>query len=273
LTHQACNFLQAAVAGTPNLASVYQTWNINNRNNLGAANRELQFLEYIQLLILNAQVYDASKKGCSKSKLSVNLTDLAFEEIKTEDMILEVNEHDIDPTYGQFEVNVNHTKHNLVKSSTVVKTGPRKVFVDCDTWRSLSQADQNTWNKLTVGTKTRIIAYGVKKGKQLTTESQSTEKHSVIFHDVQFNDDNSDVGNEPAALEVGTHKLQLEIVHTHRGKKKTSFTNKGQSTASDKDSDVLLSLVTAQNTSKDLKKHGIDVNQVISERMLAAHIS
>jgi hypothetical protein len=40
----------------------------------------------------------------------------------------------------------------------------------------------------------------------------------------------------------------------HKGKKKTSFTDEGQSTASDKNSDDLLSLVTAQNTSSDLKK-------------------
>jgi uncharacterized protein YjdB len=98
----------------------------------------------------------------------------------------------------------------------LAKTSPRKVFVDHDTWRSLSQADQNAWDKLTDGAKTRIIAYGVKKGKQLMTESQSSEKHSINFHDVQFNDDNSDSGKEPAALKVGTHKVQLEIVCAQR---------------------------------------------------------
>jgi hypothetical protein len=51
------------------------------------------------------------------------------------------------------------------------KTGQRKVFVDCDTWRSLSQADQNAWDKLTDGAKNKIVAYRVKKGKQLMTES------------------------------------------------------------------------------------------------------
>jgi hypothetical protein len=30
--NQACNFLQAAVSGMPNLASMYQTWNINNQS-------------------------------------------------------------------------------------------------------------------------------------------------------------------------------------------------------------------------------------------------
>jgi hypothetical protein len=80
-------------------------------------------------------------------------------------MILEINEHDIDPTYGHLEVNVNDTKCSSMKSSATAKTSPRKVFVDHDTWRSLSQADQNAWDKLTDGTKTRIIAYGVKKGK------------------------------------------------------------------------------------------------------------
>jgi hypothetical protein len=80
-------------------------------------NRELQFLEYIQLLILNAQVYNAGKKGHTKSKLDVNLNKLAFEEIETDETIVEVNEHDIDPTYGQLEVNVNDTKCSLLKSS------------------------------------------------------------------------------------------------------------------------------------------------------------
>jgi hypothetical protein len=39
------------------------------------------------------------------------------------------------------------------------------------------------------GAKTKIVGYGIKKGKQLATESQSTEKHSIHFHDVEFNDD------------------------------------------------------------------------------------
>jgi hypothetical protein len=47
----------------------------------------------------------------------------------------------------------------------------------------------------------------------------------------------------------------------------------GQSTASDKSSDDLFSLMTTWNTSSNLKKQGIDVNQVILERMAAAHIS
>jgi hypothetical protein len=81
--NQACNFLQAAVSGMPNLASIYQTWNINNQSNAEPSDRELQFLEYVQLLILNAQVYDAGRKNCSKSsKLDVNLTDLAFKKSK-----------------------------------------------------------------------------------------------------------------------------------------------------------------------------------------------
>jgi hypothetical protein len=57
--------------------------------NAEPSDRELQFLEYVQLLILNAQVYDAGRKNCSKSsKLDVNLMDLAFDEIKTDEMIL-----------------------------------------------------------------------------------------------------------------------------------------------------------------------------------------
>jgi hypothetical protein len=81
--NQACNFLQAAVSGTPNLASVYQTWNINNRSGTDPSEQELQFSEYVQLLILNAQVHDAGKKNCPKTpKIDVNLTDLAFEDIE-----------------------------------------------------------------------------------------------------------------------------------------------------------------------------------------------
>jgi GH25 family lysozyme M1 (1,4-beta-N-acetylmuramidase) len=113
------------------------------KSNTEPSDRELQFLEYVQLLILNAQVYDAGRKNCSKSsKLDVNLMDLAFDEIKTDEMVHEINKHDIDPTYGQLEVNVNDTKHSSTRSSAIMKTGPRKVFVDCDTWRSLSQANQ-----------------------------------------------------------------------------------------------------------------------------------
>jgi hypothetical protein len=182
------------------------------------------------------------------------------EEIETDETILEVNEHDINPTYGQLEVNVNELKCSSVKSSTMEKTSPRKVFVDSETWRSLSQADQNSWEKLTDSAKNKIVTYGVKKGKQLGTESQSTEKLSVSFHDFQFNYDNSDAGKEPAELEARTHKVQLEIVHMHKGKKKTSFANKGQSTASEKDSNDLLSLMTTWNTLKDLKKQGINVD-------------
>jgi hypothetical protein len=128
----------------PNLASTYQTWNINNQSNTEPLDRELQFSEYVQLLILNAQVYDAGRKNCSKSsKLNVNLMDLAFDEIKTDEMVREIKEHDIDPTYrSQLEVNVNDTKHSsTTRSSAIMKTGSRKVFVDCDTWRSLSQAN------------------------------------------------------------------------------------------------------------------------------------
>jgi hypothetical protein len=44
---------------------------------------------------------------------------------------------------------------------------------------------------------------------------------------------------------------------------------RGQSTASDKSSDDLFSLMTTRNTSSNLKKQGIDVNKVILERMAA----
>jgi hypothetical protein len=58
----------------------------------------------------------------------------------------------------------------------------------------------------------------------------------------------------------------------HKSKKKTSSTGRGQSTASDKSSNDLFSLMTTWNTSSNLKKQGIDVNQVILERMATAHI-
>jgi hypothetical protein len=106
-------------------------------------------------------------------------------------------------------------------------------------------------------------------------ESQSTEKRSIHFHDVEFNDDVANSEKEPAALKLGTHEVQLEIACTckSKSKKKTSSTGGGQSTASDKSSNDLFSLMTAWNTSSNLKKQGIDVNQVILERMAAAHIS
>jgi hypothetical protein len=180
---------------------------------LNPSDRELQFLEYIQLLILNAQVYDAGRKNCSKSsKLDVNLMDLAFDEIETDEMVCKINKHDIDPTYGQLEVNVNDMKCSSTRSSAIMKTGPRKVFVDHDTWRSLSQANQSAWDKLMDGAKTKIVGYGIKKGKQLAIESQSTEKHSIHFHDMEFDDDIANSEKEPAALKVGTHEVQLEIV-------------------------------------------------------------
>jgi hypothetical protein len=65
----------------------------------------------------------------------------------------------------------------------------------------------------------------------------------------------------------------LEIACTHKSKKKTSSTGRGQSTASDKSSNDLFSLMTTWNTSSDLKKQGIDVDQVILERMATVHIS
>jgi hypothetical protein len=183
--------------------------------------QELQFSEYVQLLILNAQVYDTGKKNCSKSaKIDVNLMDLAFKEIETDEMICEINKHDINPSYGQLEVNVNDTKCSSAKSSTTTKTGLRKVFVDHDTWRSLSQANQTTWDKLTDGAKTKIVGYKIKKGKQLATESQSTEKHSINFHDVEFDDDITNSDKEPAALKVGTHEVQSEIVHMHKARRR-----------------------------------------------------
>jgi hypothetical protein len=122
--NQACNFLQAAVSGIPNLASMYQTWNNNNRSGTDPSERELQFSEYVQLLILNAQVHDAGKKNCPKTpKIDVNLTDLAFKDIKTDETVREINEHDIDPSYSQLEVNVNDTKRSPAKSSMTTKTG------------------------------------------------------------------------------------------------------------------------------------------------------
>jgi hypothetical protein len=79
------------------------------------------------------------------------------------------------------------------------------------------------------GAKTKIVGYGIKKGKQLAIESQSTEKHSIHFHDVEFDDDIANSEKEPAALKVGTHKVQLEIACMHKSKKKTSSTGRGQS--------------------------------------------
>jgi hypothetical protein len=55
-------------------------------------------------------------------------------------MVREINEHDIDPSYGHLEVNVNDTKRSPAKNNMTTKTGSKKVFIDHDTWRSLSQA-------------------------------------------------------------------------------------------------------------------------------------
>jgi hypothetical protein len=70
------------------------------------------------LLILNAQVHDAGKKNQPKTpKINVNLTDLAFEDIKTDETVREINKHDIDPSYGHLEVNVNDTKRSPAKNN------------------------------------------------------------------------------------------------------------------------------------------------------------
>jgi hypothetical protein len=77
--------------------------------------------------------------------------------------------------------------------------------------------------------------------------------------------------NQPLSRSVLTRSSRKSRSRKYR--KKTSSDDGGQSTASDKSSDDLFSLMTAWNTSSDLKKQGIDIDKVISERMAAAHIS
>ena len=165
---QSVNMLQVAVSGTDNLKTVLQM----QRNSRKAANNNnpITFSEYVALLQLQAQVDDASRKYKTnptvKREVNMHVFDDCTEAIEESHFEMEANVHDMDTPVEDIMINQTNFGRPSFNNKGKQNSGsnePKKVYLDRDTWHSLSQSDKDAWDKMSNQAKTKVAEYFEKK--------------------------------------------------------------------------------------------------------------
>ena len=164
---QGTRFLNQAVSGVPHLDQVF---NMNNQARKAAGiTTKIRFDEFVELLIDQAQVYDQAQKRKKNPSVErqVNLHEtFIFDD--TEDSPsyeLEAFVHDMDTPA---ELILNQAERGPTRLPTT-SSGPRKVMMNAETWRSLEKKDQVSWDQISEKGKSTILNYA----KQRSSNSNS----------------------------------------------------------------------------------------------------
>ena len=228
-THKV-RLLQNVVANVPNLASVLQL----QRQALKAAGKkavDITFDEYVTLLTDQAQVYDNSNTRTRGSyRRSAKTHDVQFDDSDDE---YEANVHEVsddeDPTLaeileanntftrgsdGRFKGNRNSgtkksggdksksTSNQKRTANESQQSGPRKAYMDKETWHSLSDSEKQAWDALPGNVKEVVTKYHFQKGKDYaSTEANKTEVNQAEYI---FDDDDDKSGT----IEADVHKMR-----------------------------------------------------------------
>ena len=175
-------FLNAAVAGTPNLSGVL----FNRRTAIKAATAArgaapvagggappappaVTFDEYVADLLDAASVYD-SGITTTRSRRSAHKTELEFDDGSFqvddahEDLQANAHEFDIDTP---LELIVHQASS---RSSSMPSNEKRRVFMNRDTWRSLKKDDQEAWDRVSEEGKQSILGYVARKAASKDTK-------------------------------------------------------------------------------------------------------
>ena len=89
-----------------------------------------------------------------RPRREINSHDIVFDDDMTEPLLVEykTNVHNVDTTIEELTV------MQMQQSSTA---GPCKVMMNASTWHSLTQDDQQAWDKISDDTKCKILEYAM----------------------------------------------------------------------------------------------------------------
>ena len=205
---QLTQFMNNAVAGTPNLA---QTLNIYKTAQRAAGNTTpLSFAGFISLLQAPAQTHDAGREKSTnpvRAKRSVNCSDRIFEGEDPNDgtrTFYDVSVHDMDTPIDQLMA---------MRSDQSFPSAPRKARMNFTTWKSLTPEDQQQWDKLSDPGKTTILDYAAKRGSNANNRNNNDSDNSIMVnnHKVTFESDTK-TPEKGTALQASVHLAKPGIL-------------------------------------------------------------
>ena len=190
---QSIRFLSQALMGVPNLEDVYQ--NTIAARKAAGINAPLKFEEYQQILLNKATVYDNSNTRRPTPRRSVNKAQVSFQDDSESEHEYDysVNVHELDDdTEMDMDTPLDYLINQAAMSrpqSNFRKFGKysqgsggkqkKKVFMDKETWHTLSKDDQTVWDTLTDQAKGSILAYARKKNSMSNNSNERTPTRSV----------------------------------------------------------------------------------------------
>ena len=199
---QLVTFLNACVNGVKNLQDVLGNYRTSTRaaskatGGGGTSPIDIPFSEYVQLLIFQAQIYDQAANRNKRTSANVHQfeDDDGQDDDIHEEGVLETFEHDIDTPVDQMMVMQTAIKTKRPPNKT--PTGEvRKVYLDSATWKTLTQTDRESWDKVSEKGKNAILNYGVTRGHmeinkhERDPQLRSVNNHSIILDDDEENSD------------------------------------------------------------------------------------
>jgi hypothetical protein len=220
--------------GVENLAQVKSLY--ENQQLAAGNSTELSFNKYVELLLVQCGIYDASKGKkvvAQNRKVNVHVFDDVEEnapqdfdddfdpETDVED-ILKVMQHN-----ASYNTNSkNNGMNGNYKSPYNKSSGPRKVFMNANTWRELTPGDQKGWDAISEAGKKKVSEYWISRGKLLGKDPQQYNNNSraINQHDVSEDEENLIFEEEPD-ISVNTHKTEISdsnketTVKTHKMEK------------------------------------------------------
>lgn len=152
------------------------------------------FQEYVNMLIQAAQVQDAGKGITSRSRRSVNKSEI-YDDPDDSPSTYEADVHDLDTPVEDFVVMQMDTSYQKPKTSPRVK-------LNFKTWKLLEDNDRKSWDGISDKGKTAIITYAGEKAKSnFETRRQTVNNHEFYFDELVDDEDTSNV-------EVSMHQLK-----------------------------------------------------------------
>ena len=196
---QLVTLLSTAVTGIPHLA------NIRNLHRLASKGKPLTFADFVSQLQDAAQTYDAGNKRTTNPRVrqSVNAHDFsAFSTIFEEEAPQEVNVHN-------HEVLFEHEDGKYVVNATDFsgKGGPRRVRMDFETWKSLTDEDRTSWDKVSDDGKRKILKYAANRSSNNNNETARNPNSSRSINSHLIFDDKENSGH---TMEAQIHSQSMK---------------------------------------------------------------
>ena len=209
---QLCQFLYTAVAGVPNLQSVW-TNNIAARKAAGI-NTKPTFEEYVQLLSNAAAVHD-SGNSIRRSARQVNTHEFYGDEYDQD--IYDANVHDMNTEVETLLQNAAESNNNSGNGFNRFQPRgpPRKIMLDANTWSKLPSNDRRAWISLSEPGKDAILQYGNVRAKNFPPKSGAPSGYKANAHETDMTVDES-AGDEHVEFEQKLHIFDDELLESNQ---------------------------------------------------------